>query len=551
MKLSVHAWRTMWAYHAWIGVAAGLVLHVMFVAGIATLFLVPMKVWEEPAQHVAARAQSPQALLERGIAAIGQAPRRLWLGVPEGEAGVPRFQYARGRVWSAGWLTDDGFVPEREGVATMLYHLHYLWHPALPELEYLAGLLGIAFLLAVITGVVIHWKDLRRQWGQLRPDLGQKTWWSDLHKVLGLFGLPFQVVWVYTGVLVALGPVLITALSGPVFAKDSDAARIAWNEPVLPDVLPPVRAVPITLDEAQRIAERELPGFTPIAFAVLGHGTPKAAIRAFGEIAGPGPDRYATVTLHAPTGAVLHVDAAATDLPSHRVRRWLGGIHYGYFGGLGMRVALALLALAGCVTILSGNCLRLARRKAEDRHVLARLTAGAGAGIFVAIGAVLVASRALPMGLAGRQLVEQAVLAGALVGCVAWALRARAPGAVWVQQLALAGGLFASVPLWAARLSPAGLLGGGPSVAAVRGVEVGFVVVGAALLATAWLLRRRFAVRVPPAIVWAIGAAGAIAAWPRGDGLLLGVMCELFWLALIGTLAVLLSGGTRRSPRAP
>jgi len=73
MKLAVHAWRTFWAYHAGAGVSIGLVLHVMFVCGTVTRFLEPLKIWEEPVQHRAARATteiSPQALFERGLAAI-------------------------------------------------------------------------------------------------------------------------------------------------------------------------------------------------------------------------------------------------------------------------------------------------------------------------------------------------------------------------------------------------------------------------------------------------------------------------------------------------
>lgn len=572
MKLAVHGWRTLWAYHAWAGVAISLIVHVMFVCGAATLFLAPLRLWEEPVHHAPTpgalpgaerRDASPQALLDRGIAALRDRPpsRRLWLGLPEDGVGVPRFQYSDPRTgrWRAAWLTaDGGFVPEREAAATFLYHMHYLWQAAVPELEYLAGLIALAFLLTVVTGVVIHLKDLRRQLTQFRPRAGRRTLWSDMHKVLGVMGLPFQLVWSYTGALAALGPVLITALSGSVFGGDAAAVdRVAWNEPTgVPRAGRPAPAR--SLDEVLATARATLPGFRPIAFGLQDHGKEHGLVRAFGRVDGPGPDRYASVVVDETTGEVLHVDAAGTDLASHAARRWLSGVHFAYFGGTAVRAMLAILALMAGATILTGNWLWLARRRAssggdgERAHVLARLTAGAGAGAFVAIGGLLVASRVLPLDWAARGAAEQLIFVGALLGCVAWALGARATAAVWWQQLALAGALFASLPLWQARLSPAGLLGRGPRIATVAAVDVGLVVCGALLLAAAWAVRcaagpaggrqpvaasPRRAARIAFAV---LAAAGAVAAWPGGDGALLGCVAVALWLSMLAVLFVLL-----------
>jgi len=583
VKLPAHAWRTLWAYHAWAGVAISLVLHVMFVAGAVTLFLAPLRIWEEPVQHVrAAPIESPQALLERGLAAIRDLParpKRLWLGLPGGDGsddGVPRFQYSdlQTGAWRAGWLPPHGgFVAEREQAATFLYHFHYLWHPALPALEYLAGLLALAFLGTVITGVVIHVKDLRRQLRQFRPESGRRALWSDLHKVLGVMGLPFQLVWSYTGALLALGPVLITALSGPVFGSEQAAGRIAWNEPA--GIVRPGTGPAPSLDDTLAIARRVVPGLSPISFGTQDFGTPRGLVRVYGRVDAPGPDRYANVVIAQASGAVVHVDAAATDLASHATRRWLAGIHYGYFGGLAVRVVLALLALAGCATILTGNWIWLVRRKAaggaagQRAHVLARLTAGAGAGVFVAVAGLFVASRALPLDWSARSTVEQAMFAALLVGCVGWALAARVPGDVWWQQLGLAGVLLTTVPVWAARVSPAGLLGAGPRIATVVAVDAGLAIAGACLCTLAWALRRAAAIRrargaaadepvaargvrvararvvpgAPGAPRWTfpvLAIAGTIAVVPRSDGPLLLCISALLWLSVLAALFVLL-----------
>ena len=496
MKLPAHAWRTFWAYHAWAGVSTGLLLHVMFVAGAVTLFLAPLKVWEEPVQHRPASEAwqaSPQVLLERGQAAIAElpsVPKRLWLGLPQGEAGAARFQYSDLKTgkWRAGWLDGARFVPERESLSTFVYHLHYLWHPALPALAWLAGFASVAFLLIVVTGVLIHVKDLVRQLVQFRPQVARRVFWSDLHKVLGVMGLPFQLLYCYTGALLVFGPVLITALDAP--------AKIAWNEPTqVPAVGDAIR--PRSLDEVLAAAKQAVPGLAPISFGMQDRGKAHALVRVYGEIRGEdGAFQHANVVIDQSTAEVIHVESPETDLASHATRRWVSGLHYTYFGGGGLRVILAMLALAASGTILSGNWIWLARRRkrgaAGRPHALARWTAGIGAGVFVAIAAMFVASRALPMELVGRAAIEQWVFGGALIGCVIWALRARDVDGVWWRQLAVAGALLVTVPVWAARVSPAGLLGGGPLVSTVVAVDAGVLGAGLGLICVAWALRRRW-----------------------------------------------------------
>lgn len=505
MKLSVHAWRTLWAYHAWAGIAVGLALHLMFLCGAISVFREPLGVWEEPVQHRAARdtlATSPQVLLERGLAALGDLPaipQRLWLGLPKGRAGVARFRYtdARTSAWRAGWLEPSGrFTAERESLATFLYHLHYLALPGLAGLAYLAGALALAFLLAVATGVLIHLPYLGRQLWRFRPETGRRVLWSDLHKVLGVMGLPFQILICYTGALVVFGPVLLTAMPGPGAGGDGDAVgQVASHEPArIGAPVGPGRQPARSLDDALRIARAEVPGFLPLAFGVQDLGGTRPLVRAAGLIEGEGEMSASSVLIDLSTGAVLQVDTPAADLASHATRRWLSGIHYAYFGGPAMRIVLAMLAFAACTTILTGNWIWLARKRAVGAggrpHLLARLTAGIGAGSIVAVAAMFVASRVLPMATAGRSATEQAVFAGVLAACVAWALRARSSSAVWWQQLAAAGALLASVPLWAARVSPAGLFGGGAPIATVVAVDLGILVAGLALLGLAAAVRR-------------------------------------------------------------
>ncbi len=122
--------------------------------------------------------------------------------------------------------------------------------------------------------------------------------------------------------------------------------------------------------------------------------------------------------------------------------------------------------------------------------MLRRLTVGVGAGTWVALGALFLASRAIPLDVTGRGAAEELVFLGALAGCIGWALAARDVAALWWQQLAAAGALLAPVPLLAARVSDAGLFGAGPRVPAVAALDAALLAAAALLFAIAWRLRR-------------------------------------------------------------
>jgi hypothetical protein len=321
-----------------------------------------------------------------------------------------------------------------------------------------------------------------------------------MHKVLGVMGLPFQLLYGYTGALLVLGPVLLTAFSAPVFGGDrATEDRIAWNEPTGVPV-PGGPAPGRSLDEILAIARGAVPGLRPLALGAQGYGREHGLIQVYGTVTSSGLATPANVLVDHTTGAVLHVDAPATDLASHATRRWLSGLHFVYFGGTPARILVALLALATSATILTGNWIWLARRRRAGRaHLLARLTAGVGAGVFVAIACMFAASRLVPLEAAGRMATEQQIFLAALAGSITWALVARSADDTWWKQLGLAGGVLITVPLWAARLSSAGLFGD-RRIASVVGVDVALLVVGAGLLAVAVALRRRCA-----------GAADAVA----------------------------------------
>ncbi len=542
-RLPAHSILRWWDLHSWAGVVGSLLLYIMFAAGALVLFHHELELWEEPVhQRAAPSERAVEPLLAQAYRALRRgedwrepptaadadaapAPSTptltaFWFFPPHqgrGEAAVAYQDHAA--EWHTAYLDHQrgDFIHERERLAHFLYGLHYLWHDLTGQWLYtFAGVLALAFLLVVVTGVLVHLKNLKKQLHQFRPRQSRHALWADLHKVLGVLGLPFQLVWSYTGALIVLAPFVGQLFLGPMFSGDEPRALAALNgasyqAPAEPgawlrgDKDAPARGVlGLPLDELLARARAKVPTMDIDAVQIVYPGFAHGYVEISGVDAASTPRGRTAVTLRSATGEDVSPTGAERNAAADTARRWVRGLHEAKLGGLGTRVLLFLLTLAGCATILSGNALWLVRREDEaprrSYRVLAKLTAGVGAGLWVAIGVMLVASRALPWSLEGRGSIEEALFGLALAGCIAWALLARSHAHTWWRQLLVAAALFAVTPLLAALHSSAGLFGAlhvpevgappslGPT-AEVIGVDVALWFFAALFAGCAWWLR--------------------------------------------------------------
>jgi hypothetical protein len=323
--------------------------------------------------------------------------------------------------------------------------------------------------------------------------------WSDLHKVVGVMGLPFQLLYAYTGAFMVLAPLLLTPFTRPFFGSDTPRASLEyWGDVSSPKDEVAPRIPVMSLDGLTRRAREVHPRLVPDAYRLFNHGQENGVVEVRGPIVGTTPESYAIVRLTQTDGRILSVRPPANETAKDTSFRWISGLHYAEFGGLSARFLLLFLAIASAATILTGNWIWLERREAARTSVgnrlLGRLTTGVGAGYFVALSALFVASRSLPLGLAARGDAEELVFVAAFAACIAWALLGRDPRAVWWRQLGLAGGLLLLVPVLSARSTPAGLFGSGPRHPTVLGVDVALLA-SALVLCTVSIALRRHALR--------------------------------------------------------
>jgi uncharacterized iron-regulated membrane protein len=225
MKLPRHVFVAWWHVHAWAGVLAALVLAAMFLGGAFSLFRHELETWQDPPAASADRAAADAALFAAlrdrpidgkaiGVQPAGERSVRAVLWVPK----------ANGQGQEPITVDPGGAVPRTSRVADVFFHLHFLWHEDVPIGMVIAGLLGVVFLLAVVTGVAIHLKDVGRQMYRFRPAARPRALWSDLHKVLGMWGLPFQIMIALTGALICVLGMLSPHVGRAVFDGNKEAA---------------------------------------------------------------------------------------------------------------------------------------------------------------------------------------------------------------------------------------------------------------------------------------------------------------------------------------
>jgi uncharacterized iron-regulated membrane protein len=462
VKLAARSFKIQLDLHAWLGVVSSVLLFVIFYCGVFALFHDELGVWQDPRlphhgpavstppafdvllRQLEQRVQIPQGAgvyLERharfASAWVGHAPTNLELNLTLDYAGATR-------------QPSDA---QHSRLAEELYFMHFLYRA--PGGIELAGCMGVALLVALVSGLVIHVKDLLRQAWQFRPRLRLRFSASDAHKVLGVFGLPFGLMFGWSGAVLGLFVLVSAPFVGLVYGGDERAFETArgYPQPKPPDNTRNRPMLPLDdlIAKATHIGHAHWPKAAPLAIehvALRSYGAPDAwltvgfATKAF--------EQHRQVHLAAHSGELLgfYGDGSA---PAAQLDRVLFDLHYALFGGMLVKALYALLALGMCAVLLTGNLVWLERRDARRKHAgnrwLERGSVGACFGLVFGSAAYFAANRWLPSGMERRADVEFGLFLGAwalsLVAVLSWsAVSARR----WTARLNLGAALlFGSV----------------------------------------------------------------------------------------------------------
>lgn len=209
------------------------------------------------------------------------------------------------------------------------------------------GVFGISLLISCLTGWLIHGRFVRQKgWWRIRP--GRQLATSDLHKLVGITSLAFNLLIAVTGVVLAFDALIGIAPPRPV--------------PVAP--APPPYISP---SAAMTTARGVMPRLSPRLLLLPNAKSPRYTL--YADLEGALTRGSASwVQIHAVTGEVLKSYDASTGPAWYQMAEPL---HYGNFGGTPLKLVYAGFGLTGAALSLSGLLLTLMKRRHKRKRILA------------------------------------------------------------------------------------------------------------------------------------------------------------------------------------
>jgi uncharacterized iron-regulated membrane protein len=241
--------------------------------------------------------------------------------------------------------------PVGAGPMLVILKLHTDMFMGQPGMLFLGGM-GLLFLIAIVSGVVLYWPFARRlEFGTVRQGKSNRILWLDWHNLLGVITVVWAVVVGATGV--------INTWAEPMLDQ--------WRANELASMVAPYAGKPpprmtASLDRVVDKATRAVPGMK-VAFIAF-PGTPFSSSHHFAVFMRG--DRPLTSRLLRPVlldGETAEV-ADTRDLPFYLKALFVSQpLHFGDYGGMPLKVIWAVLDGFTIIVIGSGLYLYTARRR--------------------------------------------------------------------------------------------------------------------------------------------------------------------------------------------
>ncbi|CAM3726810.1 PepSY-associated TM helix domain-containing protein [Litorimonas haliclonae] len=366
----------MLAGHSALGLVFAALIYIICLTGTILVLAHEIGRWENP-QATIITSPAPATIVQalgNGAARAQETGIDGYVVVTTSSDGTPNlivrmadFETGQEEIWSAdaqGELVRQRF----DGPEHFLKHLHLYLH--LPETIGLliVGLIGIALLSSIWSGVLSHPRIFRDAF-RFRRGGSKRLEEADLHNRLSVWGLPFHIIVSLTGAILGLSIAILGILALAAFDGDMEKARGIVSAP--------------TPEVNQTLAP--LPDVLPVVESLLakypGDGVARLGIRYPGTVG-----QYIQIDLDKPNdltvtdrytfsadGELLGSRGFSDGALGAQIIGSLGPLHFGWFGsgwaaGF-LKIAYVLLGLALTFITASGVTIWVARREAQGKPV--------------------------------------------------------------------------------------------------------------------------------------------------------------------------------------
>jgi uncharacterized iron-regulated membrane protein len=493
--------------HTWFGLILGWLAFALFLTGTISVFWLEISHWAQPELHGAKMLTVPQTVdysLDY-LRKVAPDSRRWNVYMPD---------FDRHPLLVLSWLDENDaqqfkrLVPDGSGreVTTVtnggrwFVDFHWTFNRVVPDLQgrtfgwayMLSGLVGMAFVIGSITGLVIHKKIFRHFFTFRWNAKVEQTRWLDAHNVLGVLAWPFLFMISLSGIVfycylyIPTGMQLAARYPAPPRAASPAPtvggpgmlwARISSDAPwTIASGLPePGKPAPnASIPEMFAVAQKEMGPLS--GFAVSNPGRDNAIVRMGGPRARPDVITFSSenMVFDGVTGGVL-VPPGNRPWSTTAITNIFAGIHFAFYGGTPMRILYFLCGAAGTIMVATGLVMFTTKRKVQPHSAAAgrfygfveRMNITAVAGCLFAVACYFWGLRLLPQSLsdpsggfwdgvyASLRFVplDQAVRSDfeQYAFWLAWGAAAvhafvRVPSKAWTEQLAASAALCIGIP---------------------------------------------------------------------------------------------------------
>lgn len=352
--------------HGLLGLAFAAVIYLVCLTGTLAVFAHDLAAWEQP-QAPRLSAIAPAALDRAVVAVQRQVPAgaALYLGLPsrnEPRTTITAFSPTYHRDWSID--ASGNAIAQASPFTEFLLDLHVALHLPKSWGEFIVGLAGVALLSSLVSGILAHPRVFKDAF-HFRLGGARRLQEADLHNRLGIWALPFHLVIALTGALLGLSTIIVGVLALLLYRGDTTRVYGLFIDPP-----PPVNAAAVPLPPLASLlaeARRRAPGAEPHQLVVERAGRADARVTVTSERGRLLVPQDTTVFDAA--GRVAK-DQHPRDLAAGtKILGGIGQLHFGWYGGLPVRLVYGLLGLALCVVTSSGVTIWLARRRDKGRAV--------------------------------------------------------------------------------------------------------------------------------------------------------------------------------------
>ena len=363
--------RAMLAGHSALGLALAALIYIVCLSGTLSVFVYELQRWEQPDAPLVQGAASPAALdaaVRNGNtqAMADNAAHDVFVMAPGTMS--PRFavSYHDHETGVEGtWLADAGGnlvtrvkAPWAEFVADLHMHLH------LPRTWglFLVGLTGVALLSSLISGLLSHPRIFKDAFA-FRRGGSYRLQEADLHNRLGVWGLPFHVAVSLTGALLGLSTLIVGVLAMAAYDGDSKKAfaTILGPQPSEDETAAPIPDIAAMIAKVQAQQAQAI-----VSNIHVGH-IGKAGQIITVNMRSPGHLPFGNPYAFDAKGELINVGGLETGSVGQQILGVLQPIHFGWFGGIAVKIAYGILGLALTVITHTGVTIWLARRRDKGR----------------------------------------------------------------------------------------------------------------------------------------------------------------------------------------